>query len=85
MAQAAYNLCILLARDRPWEAVGFCREAIGLRPDDPKYSYALAFTLQQTGETGEAITILKTIVEKYPGYQDAQMLLRQILSTAPRP
>ena len=85
MAQAAYNLCLLLALDRPQEAVGFCREAARLRPDDPKYVYALAFTLQRTGETAESITVLKTIVEKYPTHQDAQALLRQISSTAPKP
>ncbi|GKT07817.1 tetratricopeptide repeat protein [Desulforhabdus sp. TSK] len=85
MAQAAYNLCILLAGDRPGEAVGFCREAVGLRSDDPKYAYALSITLQQTGETAEAISVLKTILEEYPEYQDAQVLLRQILSTAPTP
>jgi tetratricopeptide (TPR) repeat protein len=85
MAQAAYNLCLLLARDRPQEAVGFCREAVGLRPDDPKYGYALAFALQQAGETAAAITALKAIVEKYPAYQDAQVLLRHISATTQRP
>jgi tetratricopeptide (TPR) repeat protein len=85
MAQAAYNLCILLSGDRFEEALAFCREAAGLRPDDPKYAYALAFTLQQTGETAEAITVLKAIVEKYPAYQDAQALLRQIWAAAQKP
>jgi len=85
MAQAAYNLCLLLAGDRPGEAVGFCRAAAGMRPDDPKHAYALAFTLLQTGETAEAITVLKTIVEKHPAYRDAQALLRQISSVTQKP
>lgn len=85
MAQAAYNLCVLLAGDRPGEAVHFCRDATRLHPDDPKYAYALAFTLHQMGESTEAITTLKTIVENYPEYQDAQALLRQISSTAQKP
>jgi tetratricopeptide (TPR) repeat protein len=85
MAQAAHNLCILLARDRPGEAVSFCRDAAGLRPNDPKYAYTLAFTLQLTGETAEAATALRTILENHPGYQDAQVLLRQISSAPPKP
>ncbi len=85
MAQAAYNLCVLLASDRPREGVVFCREAAGLRPDDPKYACALAFSLQQTGETAEAITALKAILEKYPDHQDARALLRHISATTQGP
>jgi tetratricopeptide (TPR) repeat protein len=85
MAQAAYNLCLLLVRDLPEEAVGFCRQAAGLRPDDPKYAYALAFALQQTGETAEAITALEKIVEMYPANQGAQALLRHLSSTTQKP
>jgi len=85
MARAAYNLCVLLAGDRPEEAAGFCREVVGLNPEDPKFAYALAVVLQQTGETAEAITALKRIVEKYPAFQDAQVLLRHISSRVQEP
>jgi len=56
-----------------------------LRPDDPKIAYTLAFYLNRKGETAEAIATLKATVEKHPGYQDAQMLLREIASPVPRP
>jgi tetratricopeptide (TPR) repeat protein len=85
MAQAALNLCVLLAQDRLGEAVGFCREAAKLRPDDPKIAYTLAFYLNQKGETAEALTTLQAVVEKYPNYQDAQMLLRSISATGQNP
>jgi len=85
MAQAAYNLCIILAKDRISEAVTWCRKASDLRPQEPKYAYTLAFYLSQKGEKDEAIRTLQTIIEKYPGYKDAEMLLKNISEKEPRP
>jgi predicted Zn-dependent protease len=78
MAQAAYNLCIITARDRMGEAVTWCRKASDLRPEEPTYAYTLAFYLDQKGERAEAVRILKAIIEKYPGYKDAERLLNEI-------
>jgi Flp pilus assembly protein TadD len=78
MAQAAYNLCIITAKDRIGEAVTWCRKASDLRPQEPKYTFTLAFYLNQKGDRDEAIRTLKTIIEKYPQYKDAEMLLKEI-------
>jgi tetratricopeptide (TPR) repeat protein len=78
MAQAAYNLCIITAKDRIGEAVTWCRKAAELRPQEPKYAYTLAFYLNQKGDRDEAVRTLKAILEKYPGYKDAEMLLKEI-------
>jgi len=78
MAQAAYNLCVITSKDRINEAVTWCRRAAELRPQDPKYAYTLAFYLNQKGERDEAVRTLKAITEKYPGYKDAEMLLKEI-------
>jgi Flp pilus assembly protein TadD len=78
MAQAAYNLCIIIAKDCISEAVTWCRKASDLRPQEPKYAYTLAFYLDQKGETVEAVSILKGLVDKYPQYKDAEMLLKEI-------
>jgi tetratricopeptide (TPR) repeat protein len=78
MAQAAYNLCVITAKERINEAVTWCRKASDLRPQDPKYAYTLAFYLNQKGDKDMAIRILKPIVEKYPQYKDAEMLLKEI-------
>ena len=43
MAPAAYNLCILTAKDRPAEALSWCRKAVALNPQEPRYAYTLAF------------------------------------------
>jgi tetratricopeptide (TPR) repeat protein len=78
MAQAAYNLCVIIAKDRINEAVTWCRKASDLRPQDAKYAYTLAFYLNQKGDRTEAVRILEPIVEKYPKYKDAEILLKEI-------
>jgi tetratricopeptide (TPR) repeat protein len=78
MAPAAYNLCIITAKDRINEAVAWCRKASDLRPQEPRYAYTLAFYLNQKGDTAAAVKILKSIVETYPQYKDAGMLLQEI-------
>jgi tetratricopeptide (TPR) repeat protein len=78
MAQAAYNLCINTAKDRINEAVTWCRKAADLRPQEPKYAFTLAFYLNQKGEKAEAVRILNALVEKYSGYKDAEMLLKEM-------
>ncbi len=80
MAQAAYNLCIITSKDRINEAVTWCRKAADLRPQDPRYAFTLAFYLNQKGDRDEAVRMLKTIIEKYPGYKDAEKLLQKIRS-----
>ena len=78
LAMAAYNLCIITSKDRINEAVTWCRKAAELRPQEPRYAYTLAFYLNQKGDRDEAVRTLKAILEKYPGYEDAEMLLKDI-------
>lgn len=78
MAQAAYNLCVMLANDRIEEAVGFCRKAHELQPDDPKYAYTLAFYLNSTGAAEEAIQLLEALMKAHPEQRDARMLLEEL-------
>jgi tetratricopeptide (TPR) repeat protein len=85
MAQAAYNLGILLSRDRPEEAIRFCRKAAELQPEEPRYSFTLAYYLYKQGENRQATAILDTILEKHPNYRDAQMLKREISASKTKP
>jgi tetratricopeptide (TPR) repeat protein len=78
MAQAAYNLCIITSKNRINEAIAWCRKASDLSPQEPRYSYTLAFYLNQKGEKAEAIRVLKTTLDKHPGYKNAEMLLKEI-------
>ena len=59
-------------------SLNWCRKSSDLRPQEPRYAYTLAFYLNQKGEKTEAVRTLKTIIEKYPQYKDAEMLLREI-------
>ncbi len=78
MDQAAFNLCVITSKDRISEAVTWCRKAAELRPQEPKYAYTLAFYQEQKGDRDEAVRTLKAILEKHPGYKDAEMLLKEI-------
>ena len=53
-------------------------KASDLTPQEPMYAYTLAFYLNQKGNRDEAMRTLKAIIEKYPGYKDAEMLLKDI-------
>jgi Flp pilus assembly protein TadD len=85
MAQAAHNLCIIISKERLDEAVTYCRKAVELRPQDPNYAYTLAFYLNRKGNRDEAGRTLKTLLEKYPGHKDAEMLLNAILKKEKSP
>ena len=83
MAQAAYNLCIITSKDRIGEAVTWCRKAAEAGPQNPTYAYTLAFYLNQKGEKDEAVSTLKSLLEKYPGYRDAELLLGELMKKTP--
>jgi Flp pilus assembly protein TadD len=85
MAPAAYNLCILLSPDRSGEAVEFCRKASELRPEDPRYSFTLAYYLYRKGEKEQAAKVLDVLLEKHPNYRDALLLRRNIQAGQGRP
>jgi predicted Zn-dependent protease len=77
MAQAAYNLSILLAKDRLKEAIEWSQKAYQLRPD-PRYGYTLAFYLQQDGNSDRAVKVLRDVTDKAPAYGDAYLLMGEI-------
>jgi len=77
-AVAAYNLGVLLADRRLDEAIAWCRRAAELRPDEPKYTYTVAFYLHQRGDVEAAIGLLQDMVRKEIPYADAYALLGTI-------
>jgi len=77
-ANAAYNLCILTAKDRPGEALDWCKKAAALRPLEPKYASLLAFYQQQGEDSSAAINTLETLISRVPAYPDAYLLLAEI-------
>jgi Tfp pilus assembly protein PilF len=78
LAPAAYNLGLLIMKERPDEGFSFCRKAHELSPNNPKYSYTLAFYQAQKGDRKGAVKILSDTVKRYPAYVDAVLLLGEI-------
>jgi tetratricopeptide (TPR) repeat protein len=78
MAQAAFNLCILTAKDRPQEALSWCKKAVALNPQDPKYAYTLAFYQKEQGDLNGAAATLKDFLDRHSGFADGYLLLAEI-------
>jgi Flp pilus assembly protein TadD len=78
MAPAAYNLAVLLAKDRLGEAIKWCRTALRLQPSNPKYAYTLAFFQNSIGDTESAIRVLSEAVKHEPADGTIYMLLAGI-------
>jgi len=78
LAGAAYNLCVITATDRPAEALEWCRKAVALRPQEPKYAWTLAFYQRQGGDTSAAVATLGSLTSRVPAYPDAYLLLADI-------
>ena len=78
MAPAAYNLCILTAKDRPEEALSWCRKAVELNPQEPKYAYTLAFYQKEQEDLQGAAATLKDLLAQRPGFMDGYLLLAEI-------
>ena len=78
MAPAAYNLCILAIKDRPAEALSWCRKAAALNPQEPKYAYTLAFYQKEQGHLKGAAATLKDLVTQRPNFKDGYLLWAEI-------
>jgi len=77
-APAAYNLSVILAKNRIDEAIEWCRKASELSPNEPKYSYTLAFYLRQKGDVDGAIRTLQQMIKQKAAYTETYALLGQI-------
>jgi tetratricopeptide (TPR) repeat protein len=78
MAPAAYNLCILIIKDHPAEALSWCRKAVALNPQDPKYAYTLAFYQKEQKDLAGAAATLKGLLSQRPGFMDGYLLLAEV-------
>ena len=77
-AQAAFNLGVILATQQPEEALTWCRRAMELRPDEPRYAYTLAYFQHERSINEGAIETLRKLVEQSPAYPAAYALLARI-------
>ena len=77
-ARAAYNLGIILAEKKPKESLSWCNKAFRLQPDNPDYGYTYAFFLNSSGDKGNAIAIIESMIERRLPSVSAYMLLADI-------
>jgi tetratricopeptide (TPR) repeat protein len=78
MAPAAYNLCILTAKDRPAAALSWCKKAVELNPQEPKYAFTLAFYQKERKDFQGATATLKHLLGHRPGFADGYLLLAEV-------
>lgn len=78
-AAAAYNLGVVLSQRDVSQAIELCRTADRLRPDEPKYAFAVASYLQQEGQIDQAIQELRQLQQRHPGFAHAYGLLGSLL------
>jgi Tfp pilus assembly protein PilF len=81
MAAAAYNLAVILSKDRMAEAIEWCRKARDANAAEPKYGYTLAFYLNQSGRPEAAVRQLEEVISRSASYVDAYLLLASILES----
>jgi Flp pilus assembly protein TadD len=78
-AQAAYNLGVLLSIDHPAEALGWCRCAAVLAPENPQYGYTYAFYLHRAGQLEAALEALRPVRQRHPEHEDSAVLEQVLL------
>ena len=83
--EAAFNLGVLLSKDRLPEAIGWCRKALELQPEVPKYAYTLAFYLRQRGDLSGAMAVLDRQVQQQAADANIYSLLGELYENAARP
>ncbi len=77
MHEAAYNLGVLLADESIMEAMELMLKAYQLNPN-PKYAYTIAFYMRKNRDPERAAEMLKLVVQQWPWYADAYLLLGDI-------
>jgi len=73
-APAAYNLCVLMMERRDSGGLAFCQEAVKAAPGNEKYVFSMAFYLDQTGKSLQALQILEGFSARHGGGLETRLL-----------
>jgi tetratricopeptide (TPR) repeat protein len=77
MASAAYNLSIVLSKERLNEAVAWGRKAYLMQPDT-EYGYSLASLMKKDGDWDGALEVLRQVIASDRAFADAYLLMGEI-------
>jgi predicted Zn-dependent protease len=77
-APAAYNLCVLMMERRDAGGLAYCQQALKAAPGNEKYAFSLAFYLDQTGKSVQALQVLETFSARYGSGLETRMFLADL-------
>ena len=81
-AAAAYNLAVLVGRDRPDDAAVLSHRASDLEPASAKYAFTWAFYLAQSGEKRTATAVLRRALDRGVASSEINHLLGRLATSA---
>jgi predicted Zn-dependent protease len=65
----------LVRRQQPDDALTALREANRLDPDNPRFAYVLAVSLEEHGEADAARLLLESTLKQHPEYREVRLAL----------
>lgn len=75
--ELAYAQGMLLVREKQRDAaLSALRQATVLAPENPRFRYVYAVAMHDYGDAPGAVSQLKTLLQRYPNYREAQAALR---------
>jgi tetratricopeptide (TPR) repeat protein len=77
MASAAYNMSILLTKERLNEAIAWGQKAYLMQPET-EYGYSLASLMKKDGNWDGAIEVLRQVIGLDRAFVDAYLLMGEI-------
>jgi tetratricopeptide (TPR) repeat protein len=77
MASAAYNMSILLTKERLNEAVAWGQKAYLMQPET-EYGYSLAILMKKDGNWDGALDVLRQVIGSDRAFADAYLLMGEI-------
>jgi len=78
LAPAAFNLCVLMMERRDAGGLAYCQQAVKAAPGNEKYAFSLAFYLDRTGRSADALQFLDAFSARYRCGLDTRLLLADL-------
>ncbi len=78
LAPAAFNLCVLMVERRDAGGLAYCKQAVQSEPGNEKYAFSLAFYLDQTRQSADALRFLQAFSARHACGVDTRMLLADL-------
>jgi len=78
LAPAAFNLCVLMMERRDASGLTYCQQAANAVPGSEKYAFSLAFYLDRTGNTADALRFLETFNARQACGMETRLLLADL-------